>query len=104
MAAWQRGGTTVNPDNALKRLQPSTNVLEDLHPINITSGKSEPVFPAPVNEVWFKEPDIEEEKECVKKAQATDLAFFMSRQDSDTVIYAVRLIIAFVDVNKTYLM
>jgi len=31
-----------------------------------------------------KEPDIEEEKECVKKAQATDLAFFMSRQDSDT--------------------
>jgi len=24
MAAWQRGGTAVNPDNALKRLQPST--------------------------------------------------------------------------------
>ena len=90
MAAWQRGATAVNPHNALKRLEPSTrrltvpNVLEDLHPINITSGKSEPVFAAPVDEVWFKEPDIKEEKECVKKAQATDLALFMSCQDSDT--------------------
>jgi len=59
-------------------------ILENLHPINITSDKSEPVFPAPVDELWFKESDTEEEKECVKKAHATDLAFILSRQDSDT--------------------
>jgi len=85
-----RGGTAVKLHNALKKLEPSTRqltvpkILEDLHPINITSGKSEPVFPAPVDELWFKESDSEEEKECVKKAHATDLAFILSRQDSDT--------------------
>ncbi|KAJ8868589.1 hypothetical protein PR048_030127 [Dryococelus australis] len=84
MAAWQRGLIT---DAALQVLQPSTrhslivpNVLGELHPAGITPHTCEPVFNAPVDIIWFNE----EDNDCSKLAEATDLTFFLSRQDSET--------------------
>ncbi|KAJ8890064.1 hypothetical protein PR048_009571 [Dryococelus australis] len=75
MSACQWGLTT---DAALQVLQPSArhslivpNVLGELHPV---------VFNAPVDITWFNE----EDNDCSKLAEATDLAFFMSCQDSET--------------------
>ncbi|KAJ8886123.1 hypothetical protein PR048_012332 [Dryococelus australis] len=84
MAAFQRGLTT---DAALQVLQPSTrcslivtNVLGELHPASITPNTCEPVFNEPVDITWFNE----EDNDCSKLVEATYLAFFLSRQDSET--------------------
>ena len=86
MATWQRG---QKADAELQMLEPSTrhtlivpDVLENLYPVNINPATSEPVFTTPVDKAWFTKP--EGDSDCVKQAQATDMAFFLRRQDSDT--------------------
>lgn len=86
MAVWQRG---QKADAELQLLEPSTrhtlivpNVLENLIPTKVNLAKSEPVFTAPVDKAWFTKP--ERDSEFVKEAQATDMAFFLRRQNSDT--------------------
>jgi hypothetical protein len=86
MAVWQRG---QKADAELQMLEPSTrhtlivpDVLENLYPTNINPATSEPAFTAPVDKAWFVK--SEDDSECVKQAQATDMAFFLRRQDSDT--------------------
>ncbi len=85
MAAWQRGQTT---DVSLKNLELSTrhtlivpNALEKLHPVSIKHGTCKPTFTAPVDESYFSK--SEEDNECARKAKATELAFFMRRQNSE---------------------
>ncbi|XP_063763531.1 uncharacterized protein LOC134880508 [Eleginops maclovinus] len=84
MAAWQRG----KKDIELDMLKPSTSrtlvvpdVLENLHHVNVHSATSKPVFTSHVNKTWFTRP--KGDSECVKQAQATDMAFFLRRQDSE---------------------
>ena len=86
MATWQRG---QQADAELQMLEPSTrhtlivpDVLENLYPININPAASEPVFTSPVDKAWFTEP--KGDSDCVKQAKATDMSFFLRRQDSDT--------------------
>ena len=86
MAVWQRG---QKADAELQNLEPTTrhtltvpNVLEYLYPVNINPATSEPVFTVPVDKAWFTQ--SEADSECVKQAQATDMAFILRRQDSDT--------------------
>ena len=87
MAAWQRG---QDSDSTLQVLGPSTrhttlivpDVLETLLPVNINSATSEPVLTSHVDKAWFM--NTEGDSDCVKQAQATDMAFFLRRQDSDT--------------------
>ncbi|KAJ8869861.1 hypothetical protein PR048_028870 [Dryococelus australis] len=55
-------------------------VLGELHPAGITPNTCEPVFNAPVVITRSNEGD----NDCSKLAEATDLAFFLSRQDSET--------------------
>ena len=70
-------------------LEPSTrstlvvpSVLEDLYPANINPATSEPVFNAPVDKAWFVESELGDD--CVQQAKATDLAYFLRCQDSET--------------------
>lgn len=85
MAVWQRGQT---PDVDLKMLKPSTrhslvvpDVLQKLYQTSINPTTSEPVFTDPVDKTWFMK--AVEDSECVKQAKATDMAFFLRRQDSN---------------------
>ena len=85
MATWQRG---QEADVELQKLEPFTrhtlivpDALEKLYHANVSPALNEPVFTAPVDKDWFSKP--EGESICVKQAKATDLAFFMGRQDSD---------------------
>ena len=82
MAVWQRG---QKADVELQTLQPSRrhtlkvpDVLDNLYPTNINPVTSEPAFADPVDKTWFMKPD---DSECKKQAQATDMAFFLRRQD-----------------------
>ena len=86
MAAWQRG---KQPDAQLPTLQPLPNhtlkvpdALQFLHPVNIDPSTSEPEFNTPVDKNWFTEPAVD--IDSVKKARATDMAFFLQRQDSES--------------------
>ncbi len=58
------------------------DVLQNLYPAKINPAKSEPVFTAPVQKAWFVKPEAG--SDCVKQAQATDMAFFLRRHNSDT--------------------
>lgn len=84
MAAWQR----EKKDIELDMLKPSTShtlvvpdVLENLHHVNVHSATSKPVYTSHVNKTWFTKP--KGDSECVKQAKATDMAFFLRRQDSE---------------------
>lgn len=84
MAAWQRGKKHVE----LKMLKPSTrhtlvvpDVMEHLYHVDVHSATSEPVFTSRVDKAWFT--NTGRDSECVKQAQATDIAFFLRRQNSD---------------------
>ena len=86
MAAWQRG---QKADVELHMLEPSSrhtlivpDVLQNLYPANINPATSEPTFTASVDKAWFTK--AETDNGCVKQAQATDMAFFLQREDSDT--------------------
>ena len=85
MAAWQRGKTN---DASLKHLEPSIRqalivptVLEELHHVSISPGREKPVFTSPVDEACFSK--AEEDNEYARQAKATDLAFFLRRQDPE---------------------
>jgi hypothetical protein len=85
MAVWQRGQTA---DVELQTLKPSTkhtlmvpNALHNLYPTNINPVPSETMFANPVDKTWFMKPD---DSACKKQAQATDMAFFLLRQDASS--------------------
>ena len=85
MAAWQKSQA---PDKSFKNLQPSVkrtlsvpSALEELHPARITPGICTPVFTAPVHKTSVVNP--EENNENALQAEATDLAFYLHRQDKE---------------------
>ena len=84
-AAWQRG---QNSNVHLDMLKPSKrhdlkipDVLQNVEPATINNPRRNvPIFTAPnQNKVLF--PNQESDSECVKQAKATDMAFFLQRQD-----------------------
>ena len=56
-------------------------VLEELHHVSISHGRDKPVFTSPVDEACFSK--AEEDNEYARQAKATDLAFFLRRQDPE---------------------
>ena len=56
-------------------------VLEELHHVNISPGRDKPVFTSPVDEACSSK--AEEDNEYARHAKATDLAFFLRRQDPE---------------------
>lgn len=85
MAAWQRSQAS---DESFKNLQPSVkrtlsvpSALEELDPARITPGICTPVFTAPVHKTSVVNP--EENNENALQAEATDLAFYLHRQDKE---------------------
>ena len=56
-------------------------VLEELHHVSISPGRDKPVFTSPVDEACFSK--AEEDNEYDRQAKATDLAFFLRRQDPE---------------------
>ena len=85
---WQRGKKSQASDESFKNLQPSVkrtlsvpSALEELHPARITHGICTPVFTAPVRKTSVVNP--EENNENALQAEATDLAFYLHRQDKE---------------------
>ena len=81
VAAWQQGQTF---DRVLVTLSPSSSckldipeILEKLSPVDIKEGTSNPKLALPVNPTLFKSFG----DESTKAANATDLAFVLSRQE-----------------------
>ena len=56
-------------------------VLEKLHHVSISPGRDKPVFTSPVDEACFSK--AEEDNEYARQTKATDLAFFLRRQDPE---------------------
>ena len=65
----------------MKRTLSVTSALEELHPARITPGICTPVFTAPVHKTSVVNP--EENNENALQAEATDLAFYLHRQDKE---------------------
>ena len=57
------------------------SALEELHPTRPTPGICTPVFTAPVHKTSVVNP--EENNENALQAEATDLAFYLHRQDTE---------------------
>ena len=55
------------------------------------SGRDKPVFTLPVDEVCFSKP--EEDNEYARQAKATDLAFFLRRQDPEINLRGLQLVL-----------
>ena len=85
IAAWQRG---PEADIGLKDLRPSPNtslkvpeVMEQLSPAAVMTGKLEPGATEGINKEWYNESN--DDNPSAVQAIAKDMAFFLKRQDVD---------------------